>query len=253
MSVKQNIVIYVNKLPTKEQLKLVSIDLEKYMEEADNLIVQANRAEITDADTYAKGGDLISIGRTRAKKVEEDRLAIVGPFGKLVKFVNAAYKMPKERFTDSRSIIEAKMMTWKRAEDEKLRAEAAKLQKQIEAEALERAALEKTEEAQDEVMDQAAEAGAELVEDAGVKLQRGSYGSSTGTRKTYSTEVFNIKEFIGGLIAHIDNGNKREIELDALIGFKTSGMNKLAERLYKAGVRSLPGAKVVETEGIRVY
>ncbi len=249
----KEIALYSSKLPSNVKLKQVSLDLTKYMEEAENLVAQADRAEITDADSYAKGGDLISIGRTRSKKVEDERLKIVGPFGKLVKFINTAYKLPKERFTDSRTIIETKMMKWKSAEDKMLRVAAEKERQALEAEALERAALEKTTEAQDEVMDQAADAGKELVKESGVGLQRGVYGSSTGTRKTYFTEVFNIKEFIGGLLAHIENGNKREIDLSALIEFKTGAMNKMAESLYRAGVKSMPGAKIIRAEKIRVY
>ena len=113
--------------------------------------------------------------------------------------------------------------------------------------------LEKSEDAQEEVLDAAQSAGEELIEDAGVKLQRGAFGSSTGTRKTYSTEVVNIKEFLGGLLVHIENGNKREVDLGALIEFRTGGMNKFAERMYKDGVKSMQGAKFIETENIRVY
>ncbi|MEE9365088.1 MAG: hypothetical protein V3W44_00140, partial [Dehalococcoidales bacterium] len=108
-------------------------------------------------------------------------------------------------------------------------------------------------EAQDEVLDAAQEAGEELIEDAGVKLQRGDYGSSTGTRKTYSTEVQNTKMFIGALIAHIENGNKREIDLDAIIEFRKGGMNKFAERMRLAGVKKMEGAIFIESENIRVY
>ena len=249
----KDITLYSNKLPSKERLKLVTLDLTKYTEAAEALIKQAERAEITDAETYAKGGDLISFARAQSQKAEDDRLALMKPFTALTKFVNAAYRIPKERFTDVRSIIEAKMMKWKRVEDARLREIAKKERKKLEADALERAVLEKTEEAQEEVLDAAQSAGEELIEDAGVKLQRGNFGSSTGTKKTYSTEVFNTKEFVGALIAHIDNGNKREIDLDALIDFKKSGMNKFAERMRGAKVKAMPGAKFIEAENIRVY
>ncbi|KKN76168.1 hypothetical protein LCGC14_0373630 [marine sediment metagenome] len=249
----KDITLYSSKLPGTAKLKQINLDLTKYMEEAENLVAQAERAEITDSDSYAKGGDLISIGRTRSKKAEEERTKLVGPFNKLIKFINSAYKLPKERFTDSRTIVETKMLKWKSAEDKKLRAQAELDRKALEAEALERAALEKTEEAQDEVMDQAAEAGVELVKEADVGLQRGTFGSSTGTKKSYSTEVFNTKWFLGALLAHIDNGNSREVNLDALIDFKKVGMNKFAERMYKAGVRKMEGAKFIESEKIRVY
>ncbi len=249
----KDIALFSSKLPSNVRLKQVTLDLTKYMEAAEALVEQAERAKITDAETYAKGGDLISFARAQSQKAEDERLVLMKPFTALTKFVNAAYKLPKERFTDVRSIIEAKMMTWKRIEDERLREEAKEERKKLEAEALERAILEKTEEAQDEVLDAAQSAGEELIEDAGVKLQRGNYGSSTGTKKTYHTEVVNIKEFLGALLANIENGNKREIDLGAIIDFKKSGMNKFAERLYKAGVRQMPGAKFIETEAIRVY
>jgi len=249
----KDITLFSSKLPNAGRLKRVTLDLTKYMEAADGLVKQAERAEITSAETYAKGGDLISFARAQSKRAEDERTELVKPFNALVKFINAAYKLPKERFTDVRSIIEAKMMTWKRAEDKRLEAVARKEREKLEAEALERAVLEKTEEAQEEVLDAAQEAGEELIEDAGVKLQRGDYGSSTGTRKTYSTEVFNIKEFLGALIAHIENGNKREIDLGALIEFRKGGMNKFAERMRDVGVKGMPGARFTESESIRVY
>jgi len=249
----KNITLYSNKLPSKEQLGQITLDLDKYLEAAENLVAQAKRAEIIDDESYAKGGDLINIGRTQSKKAEEERTTLVGPFNKLVKFINSAYKIPKERFTDSRTIIETKMLTWKAEEDKKLRAIAREEQKAIEAEALERAALEKTTEAQDEVMDQAAEAGVELVKTSGVGLKRGTYGSSTGTKKTYHTEVFNINWFLGALLANIANGNSREIDLNALIEFKKDGMNKFAQRMREAKVKGMPGADFIETDSIRVY
>jgi len=249
----KNIALYTNKLPSNVQLNQVTLDLTKYMEAAEALITQAERAVITDAETYAKGGDLISFARAQSKKAEDDRLTLMKPFTALTKFINAAYKLPKERFTDVRSIIEAKMMTWKRAEDARLVEEAKKEREKLEAEAIERAVLEKSEEAQEEVLDAAQSAGEELIKDAGVSLQRGDFGSSTGTRKTYHTEVVNIKEFLGGLLVHIENGNKREVDLGALIEFRKSGMNKFAERMLQSGVKSMQGAKFIETEAIRVY
>ena len=249
----KDITLFSGKLPSNVQYKQVTLDLTKYMEAANGLVEQAGRAKITNAETYAKGGDLISIARAQANKAEADRLVLTKPINALLKFINAAYKLPKERFTDARSVVEVKMMAWKRAEDERLREEAKEERKKLEAEALERAVLEKTEEAQDEVLDAAQEAGEELIEDAGVKLQRGDFGSSTGTRKTYHTEVHNVKEFLGALLANIENGNKREIDLGSMIEFRKSGMNKFAERMHLAGVRQMPGAKFIESENIRVY
>lgn len=247
------LVLYSSKLPSNVELIQVNLDLEKYMEAAENLVQQAERAEIIDEATYATGGDLISIGRGQLKKAEADRTRLVGPLNKLVKFINGAYRLPKERFTDGRTIIEVKMLKWKRAEDEKLRIEADLQRQKIAAEALAAAEKEQEAEVQDEILTQAKDAMVLLKEEASVSLQHGDFGSSTGTKKTYSLEVFNLKIFLQSLIVHIDNGNKREIDLGALIETRKGGMNKLAERLFKAGVNNMPGAKVVETEGIRVY
>lgn len=247
------LVLYSSKLPSKGELIQVNLDLEKYMEAAENLLQQAGRAEITDEKTYATGGDLVSIARGQSKKAEADRTRLVGPLNKLVKFINGAYRLPKDKFTDARSSIEAKMMTWKRAEDEKLRATAEAERIKLEAAALEAAAKTEDEQLQDQILNQAAVIGKEIVLEAGIGLQHGDFGSSTGTRKTYSIEVFNLKLFLQALIVHIDNGNQREIDLPALIEFRKGGMNKLAERLYKAGVKNMQGAKIIEAEGIRVY
>lgn len=249
---KQELIKFVKALP-HQRVGTLHVDLTTYSEEAENLIAQAKRAEVTDADSYAKGGDLISIARARAAKAEDHRTELVGPYNKMVKFINAAFKVPKEKFTDARSIVETKMMMWKRAEDEKLRKAAEEERKKLEAEALERAAAEKTEEAQDEVLDAAAEAGEEVIEKAGVGLQRGDYGSSTGTRKTYTTNIISHLDFLRALVQHIDAGNKRNIDLGAVVDLRKSGLNKLAEDSYKAGVRKMPGAEFVESEKIRVY
>ena len=243
---------YASKLPSNVELIQVNLDLEKYMEAAENLLQQAERAEITDEQTYATGGDLISIARGQSKKAEADRTRLVGPLNKLVKFINGAYRLPKDKLTEARGTVEAKMMTWKRAEDEKLRAKAEADRIALQVAALEAAAKAEEPEEKKDIFEQATAAIA-LTEDVGVGLTHGDFGSSTGTKKTYSVEVFNLKLFLQALIVHIDNGNQREIDLPALIEFRKGGMNKLAERLYKAGVRNMQGAKIVETEGIRVY
>lgn len=238
---------------TLKKAKGVTLSVVGYQEVAANLQAQADRAVIDSAESYATGGDLIKIARTEGSKVEDERKDIVGPFNKLVKFINAAYKTPKDAFAAARTTVETKMLVWKREEDKRIRAEAEKERVRLENEALARAELEKDDESQDEVLEAAAEAGEELVENAGLALQRGNFGSSTGTKKIYTTNVSNMQQFLGALIAHIEAGNKRGIDLGALIEFKKSGMNKLAENCYKAGTKNMPGAEFVESENIRVY
>jgi hypothetical protein len=250
-SLETKVTPFIKALPA-ERVTKVEIDLTAYQSAAEELVAQAERAEITDAESYAKGGDLIKIARTQSNKAEDQRKELVGPYNKLVKWINGAFKVPKDRFTDARSIVETKMMKWKRAEDARLKKEAEEERKRLEAEALERAAAEKTEEAQDEVLDAAADAGEKVIDMAGVGLQRGNYGSSTGTKKRYNTEVVNLVLFVtflvtGGLLKKVG------VELASIVEFKKSGMNRLAELAFKAGVKDVPGAKFIESEDIRVY
>lgn len=247
-----DVVPYTDKLPTKKVAQ-ISVDLTKAGTIAAELMEQANRAVISDAESYATGGDLIKIARTEAAKIEDLRTELVGPFNKLVKFINAEFNKTKESFTDVRSTIETKMLKWKAVEDKRLAAEAEKERKKLEDEALERAALETKEEDQEAVLDAAAAAGEEVVEKAGVTLQRGNYGSSTGTRKIYTTTVDNQLDFVEALVSHIRAGNKRSIEIGSIVDLRKAGLNKLAEDMLEQGVTKMPGARFTATDKIRVY
>jgi hypothetical protein len=239
-------------LPTK-RLETISVDLTGFSEAARSLVEQAERAVIDTADTYATGGDLIKIAATQAKKVDKMRTDLSGPFHAMWKFINGQFNTTKGEFDAVRKAIEPKMLAWKRAEDEKLRKAAEAEAKKLEEEALARAAEEKTEEGQDAVMETAGEAAKEVVENAGVTLQRGNYGSSTGTAKKYSTSVINQTDFLRAVIQHIDDGNKRGIELGSLVDLRKGGLNQLAKDMIAQGVKKMPGAEFIVTDSLRVY
>ena len=92
-----------------------------------------------------------------------------------------------------------------------------------------------------------------MVEKSTVGLQRGNYGSSTGTRKVYTTVVDNQLVFLRALIEHIDAGNKRGVELGVLIDWKRAGLNSLARQMAEQGVKKMPGAEFTVTDKITVY
>ena len=242
----------IKKLPIKA-IENISVDLTKYTELAVELVEQAERAEINTAEDYAKGGDLIKIASVQSKKVDEMRKGLSGPFHAMWKFINGQFNKNVEEFAVVRDTIEPKMLAWKKVEDERLRKEAEEEAKKLEEEALERAALEQSDDGQDEVLEAAAEASQTMVEDSGVKLQRGNYGSSTGSAKKYSTNVDCQLDFVRALIDHIDKGNARNIELGSIIELRKGGLNTLAKDMLKAGVKKMPGATFVETDSLRIY
>ena len=248
----KDIIPLTKALPTKGAATL-KVDMQKYMDAAANLIEQATRAEIVDEKSYATGGDLIKVARTQKASAEEHRLRLVKPFGDLVKFINAAFKLPAADFEKAKSAITQKMMDWKKEEDRKRAAEAAEAAKILEEEALARAALEEKEEDQDEVMNTAAVASEELVKESAVGLTRGDFGSSTGTQKMYSTRIDNSLDFLRAIIKHIDDGNKRNIKLDSLVSFQKGYLNRLAKDMYLQGVKKIDGAEFIESENLRVY
>lgn len=249
---KNEIVQYQNDLPT-ERVAKVHVDITDITEAAVKLQEMADRAEIKTAEDYAKGGDLIKIARTNHQKAEDLRKELSAPYHKLWKFINDQFKPATSALDKVRATIEKKMVEWKREEDKRLAAEARKEQERIEAEALERAAAEKTEEGADEVMDTAAAAVDKIEEKASVGIQRGNYGSSTGSTKTYSTNVISYLDFLRALVKHIDEGNARNIDLGSIVDLRKSGMNKLAQDMINAGVKRMPGAEFIVTEKIRVY
>lgn len=242
----------IKNLPVKK-VETISVDLTRFSAAATELVEQAKRAEIKTADDYAKGGDLIKIANVQAKKVDEQRSELSGPFHKMWKFINGQFNATKDEFGEVRKTIEPKMLAWKKAEDEKLRKEAEAEAKRLEEEALERAALEQSDEGQDEVLEAAAEASQTMVENSGVKLQRGDYGSSTGTAKKYSTNIISYLDFVRALVDHIDKGNARNIELGSIIELRKAGLNTLAKDMRKAGVKKMPGAEFTEEDSLRVY
>ena len=239
-------------LPTKK-LETIQVDLTGFSEAAQNLVAQAEKAVIDTADAYATGGDLIKIAATQAKKVDKMRTDLSGPFHSMWKFINGQFNTTKGEFDAVRKTIEPKMLAWKRAEDERLRKIAEAEAARLEEEALARAAEEKTEEGQDAVMETAGEAAQEVVENAGVTLQRGNYGSSTGTAKKYNTSVINQLDFLRAIIKHIDDGNARGIEIGSLVDLRKGGLNQLAKDMLAQGVKKMPGAEFVATDSLRVY
>lgn len=235
-------------LPNKEELSAISVDLTKYSETATNLVAQAGRAEITDEDSYAKGGDLIKIASVQAKKVDAERTKLSGPFHAMWKFINSQYGTVKTEFGVVRSTIEPKMLAWKREEDKRLAVIAAEDAKKLEDEALERAALEKTDEGQDEVMDDAAEAAKEIVSDSGVGIARGDFGASTSSVTRYSTEVTDLRKFLQWAI------NQPGGNLDNLVELRKGGLNKLAQKMIvDKQVSTVPGAKFIASDSLRVF
>jgi hypothetical protein len=238
-------------LPTAEKVGRLQVALAEFQETANNLIAQADRAEVTDSESYAKGGDLIKIARTQGSKAEDLRKEITSPFYNLYTLINKAFKPVTGEFDKVRTIVERKMVTWKRAEDARLREEAAKEARRLEEEALAQAEAETTEEDQNEVLEEATKVTEKLIEKARVGVTRGNYGSSTSSAKKYNTEVKNLRQFLAALPSALDDLDG--LVLEQVVDLKRSGLNTLAQLMLKKGVKEISGAEFIESESLRIF
>lgn len=250
-----DLIVSQSALPDAAGTEKFVLDLTQYEEAATNLLAQAERAEITDEETYAKGGDLAKVAGNQKKKIEDERKKFGDPFRLLVNTINDACKPAKTDLDKAVSVVKGKMLAWKKEEDRKRAEEARKVQEKLEQEALERAAAAKTEEDQDAIMEAAAEASDQVEERSKVSTARGSYGS-TSSRKTYRTNVIQMDAFLESLIAMARNG---EIDLGSIVDFRKSGLNDLAKYMRtertagKGKVDNIPGAEFIEDENLRVF
>lgn len=107
---------------------------------ANSLVEQAERAVIDSQDTFDMSVDFIKICGQQVNSAEEMRTAIVKPLNDHVKWINDQFKPIKTRIEEARGIMQRKALTWKQAEDKRVRDEAEAERKRQEDLALEQAA-----------------------------------------------------------------------------------------------------------------
>ena len=248
-----DLVIASGNIPEKTKVEGFQLDVTEQESAAKNLLAQAQRAEITDAESYAKGGDLVKIANTQKKALDSKRTKFTSPFRAFTTAVNNACKPATADFDEAVKVIKKKMLDWKRKEDERRAEEARKERERLEAEALERAAAAGSEDDQDEILDAAADAGEAVEGRASVSTQYGSFGS-TSTRKTYATDITDMAAFLHGLTSSqgLDFLKKIDLPLGAIVDFRKAGLNKLAQLAREAGVTEASGAKFEENETLNV-
>lgn len=164
-----------------------------------DLLGQAERAQITNAEILAQAGDLYKIINNQIKKNEDARKALVKPLNDHVKFINAQFKESGSAFTQAKDILKTKMDIFV-AEEERIQAEEArKAKEKAEAEALEAAA--KHEAAGDtETAEAVVEAAADLPTTVPkTEIKRGNFGS-TSSKTTWHGEVVDVNAFLQAII-----------------------------------------------------
>lgn len=120
--------------------KLESDRIATLRDDVRNIIEQCSRVEVSNRDQFAAVGDLVRIGRSRHKEIDELRLAETKKPREYVDWVNKRFKEyllnPLDNALKSAA---GKAKAWADEEDRRRRAEAERLRRQQEEEEMRRA------------------------------------------------------------------------------------------------------------------
>lgn len=214
--------------------------LKRFDENISDVAAQCERAEITNADTYKSGTDLMQFISSQLKQIEEYRVSVKRPIDDYAKLIQSVFVPLKTKYEQSRTVIERKMIAWRSAEEKRVAEEAARIRKIQEDEAIRIAA--------------AAEArgdniGAQAVVEMASKAPApktftpitGSAGKALGKRVYWIGEPHDPMQ----ILRHIVAG---DLPI-SIIEFSRSGLNKVATDKQTEGVAL--GIKISKSETLR--
>lgn len=158
---------------------------------ARSLVEQASRvpAELPDAETCGRAGDLAKFLKVASTKVDEIRDGRVRPLNQQVKAINAEFKPVSEAIEAARKGVLAKVTAFQLAEDRRRREEAEALRRKQEEEALALAAKAEAEGKAEEAEAIVEKAATVVVPTATTTIARGDFGSTTSLRDNWTFEV----------------------------------------------------------------
>lgn len=204
--------------------------IQGYVSNAEDLLGQAERAEITTAELAGNGADFLKICKGTAKRLDDWRKGLVEPYNKRIKVVNAESKKVREVLEKATKIVNDKVLDFQLAEQKRQEEERQLIESQAQEAALE-AAEEAEEKGDVAVADQILElAGDAVTEPVKPPTARGGLtGASTSVRKTWTGRVGNLKH----LCRAVANGDLPESVIKEI---SQSELNRLA-REYGANAK----------------
>lgn len=211
---------------------------------ANNLMEQAERAEIVGTEDFDRAVDHIKICQAQQNSAEEARKNLTAPLNNHVKWINQQFKPITDRLLAAKNLMKDKAGAWKVAEDKRIAEEEERARKEAEDQALKDA-----QEAADAGDDEKAEAIMTSAADTPegkttAPTGRGTFtGASGGIRKTWSGEVADVKL----VCAAICDGVLPE---EIIKQFSQLELNKYAKAIKVEGVTN--GIKIVERKDMAV-
>ena len=199
--------------------------------EAEGLLAQAEKAEITTMELCGTGGDLAAHLRTKRTDLDNSRKELVQPLNNHVKMINAKYNGVIAIYKDAEKVIKDKMGAFMAEEERRQEAEAAAARKKAEDEALARAA-ELQEAGETDTAEAVLDTVAEMADKAPARVQAsGGYGAKASTRKTWTFDVVDLHAI-----------PKEWLLVD----------EKKVKAAISAGTRDIPGLKIYQKTTVQV-
>lgn len=161
-----------------------------YIDNANNLMEQADRAVVTTEEEFASATDFVKICQGQTNSLEDARKAITGPLNDHVKWINNQFTPIRDSITKAKKIVSDKAALWRREEDKRIREEAAKAQREADEQALkdaEAAAEAGDDKKADAILDVAAQTPAAPTRAA--PIRGGLTGATGSTRTNWKGEV----------------------------------------------------------------
>lgn len=214
----------------------VVVKVTEYLDAANQLLEQAQRAVVDSDQTLGRAGDLDKVIRGQLTSAEGDRKKITAPVRDWVSQINALFKRPETTFSEARSVIGQKATRYQKERERAAREEAERQRKIAEEEALRAAEIAQSvgdDQTASDIMDIGAEAAQRIEKNARPELVRGDYGSSVGSRRQVTGEVSDIAQFLTAVASGAVNWQE-------VLMFKQAGLNALARDVVDNG-RVVPG------------
>jgi len=161
----------------------------------DDLLGQAQRAEISNPEILAQAGDLYKVINTQLKKSEEARKALTKPLKDHCKWIEKQFKETEQPLNDAKVVLKTKMDDYVALEAKAQEEANRKAREQAEAEALEAAAKHEAS-GDTETAEAVVEAAADLPDVVQkTPIARGNLGASTSTRTDWKARIVDSKAF----------------------------------------------------------
>ncbi len=219
----------------------LAVTVTQGLEKANDLLLQADRAEIEERKDYENGTDFRKVVSGIRKRLEDQRKELVDPYGKRVRSINAEFKKVRDVLDKADDQVKVKMTVWHNVEEKRQRELQEQQRKEAEETAL--AAAEEAEEAGDAATSEAIlNMAAETPEaDAKPAVGRGSLtGAASVATKVWTAEVHNIEHACHAI-------GEGDLPVD-LVTFSQSKLNALAREWHE----KRPDAEEIAQHGITV-